>query len=127
MSIVALLPILKKIFGLLTNKWTYICLLIFVCLITILALFIENKKKDKNIIELSKEITNLSISNHLLNDNVLKLSNDIIINKSFTNIIYKIAKNTNELFFTNADDIALKLEKRQNFYFNTIMSSEAKE
>lgn len=121
MSIVALLPIIKKIFGLLTNKWTYICLLIFICLITILALYIENKKKDKNIIQLSEEITNLSISNNLLNDNVLKLSNDMIINKSFTNIIFKIVHHTNDIYYTNEDDIELKIEKRNDFYFNEIM------
>lgn len=124
MSIVALLPIIKKIFGLLTNKWTYICLLIFICLITILALYIENKKKDKNIIQLSEEITNLSISNNLLNDNVLKLSNDMIINKSFTNIIFKIVHHTNDIYYTNEDDIELKIEKRNDFYFNEIMSGD---
>lgn len=124
MSIVALLPIIKKIFGLLTNKWTYICLLIFICLITILALYIENKKKDKNIIQLSEEITNLSISNNLLNDNVLKLSNDMIINKSFTNIIFKIVHHTNDIYYTNEDDIELKIEKRNDFYFNEIMNGD---
>lgn len=124
MSIIALLPILKKIFGLLTNKWTYICLLIFICLITILALFIENKKKDKNIIQLSEEITNLHISNSLLNDNVLKLSNDMIINKSFTNIIFKIVHHTNDIYYTNEDDIELKIEKRNDFYFNEIMNGD---
>lgn len=124
MSIIALLPIVKKIFGLLTNKWTYICLLIFICLITILALFIENKKKDKNIIQLSEEITNLHISNSLLNDNVLKLSNDMIINKSFTNIIFKIVHHTNDIYYTNEDDIELKIEKRNNFYFNEIMNRD---
>lgn len=124
MSIIALLPILKKFFGLLTNKWTYICLLIFICLITILALFIENKKKDKNIIQLSEEITNLHISNSLLNDNVLKLSNDMIINKSFTNIIFKIVHHTNDIYYTNEDDIELKIEKRNDFYFNEIMNGD---
>lgn len=99
-------------------------MLIFICLITILALFIENKKKDKNIIQLSEEITNLHISNSLLNDNVLKLSNDMIINKSFTNIIFKIVHHTNDIYYTNEDDIELKIEKRNNFYFNEIMNRD---
>ena len=74
MSIALILTILKTLFSIVTNKWTYFILLMIICFLTISYLIVENKKKDKDIINLSNEITNLSISNALLNDDILKIS-----------------------------------------------------
>lgn len=123
MSIALILTILKKLFSIITNKWTYFILLMIVCFLTISYLIVENKKKDKDIINLSNditnlsnEITNLSISNTLLNDDILKISNDMRINKSFSNTVIKVVYRTNDIYYTNADDIELKLDKRDDFY-----------
>ena len=116
MSIALILTIVKKLFSVLTNKWTYFVLTIVLCLIIITYLIVDIKKKDKTIVKLNSDITNLSISNTLLNDDILKLSNDIKINKSFSNTVIKVIYRTNDIFYTNADDIDLKLDKRNNFY-----------
>ena len=116
MSIALILTIVKKLFSVLTNKWTYFILTIVLCLIIITYLIVDIKKKDKTIVKLNSDITNLSISNTLLNDDILKLSNDIKINKSFSNTVIKVIYRTNDIFYTNADDIDLKLDKRNNFY-----------
>lgn len=109
MSIALILTILKKLFSIITNKWIYFILLMIVCFLTISYLIVENKKKDKDII-------NLSISNTLLNDDILKISNDMRINKSFSNTVIKVVYRTNDIYYTNADDIELKLDKRDDFY-----------
>ncbi len=116
MSIALILTVVKKLFSVLTNKWTYFILLIIVCFLTISYLIIENKIKDKTIVKLNSDITNLTISNSLLNDDILKLSNDIKINKSFSNTVMKIIYRTNDIYYTNEDDIDLKLDKRNDFY-----------
>lgn len=116
MSIALILTILKKLFSIITNKWIYFILLMIVCFLTISYLIVENKKKDKDIINLSNDITNLSISNTLLNDDILKISNDMRINKSFSNTVIKVVYRTNDIYYTNADDIELKLDKRDDFY-----------
>lgn len=116
MSIALILTILKKLFSIITNKWTYFILLMIVCFLTISYLIVENKKKDKDIINLSNDITNLSISNTLLNDDILKISNDMRINKSFSNTVIKAVYRTNDIYYTNTDDIELKLDKRNDFY-----------
>lgn len=99
-----------------TNKWTYFILTIVISLLVITYLIVDIKKKDKTIVRLSNDITNLSISNTLLNDDILKLSNDMKINKSFSNTVIKIIYRTNDIYYTNADDIELKLDKRNDFY-----------
>ena len=116
MSIALILTVVKKLFAVLTNKWTYFILTIIISLLVITHLIIDIKKKDKYIINLSTEITNLTISNTLLNDDILKLSNDIKINKSFSNTVIKIIYRTNDIYYTNEDDIDLKLDKRNDFY-----------
>lgn len=116
MSIALILTIIKKAFSVLTNKWTYFILTIVISLLVITYLIVDIKKKDKTIVRLSNDITNLSISNTLLNDDILKLSNDMKINKSFSNTVIKIIYRTNDIYYTNADDIELKLDKRNDFY-----------
>ena len=124
MSIALIITILKKVFSIITNKWTYFVLLMIVCALIISYLIVENRKKDKDIINLSNEITNLSISNTLLNDDILKLSENLRINKSFSNTVIKIFYRTNDTYYTNADDIDLKLDKRNDFY-NLFISKNA--
>lgn len=116
MSIALILGIVKKLFSILTNKWTYFILTIVISLLVITYLIVDIKKKDKTIIKLNSDITNLNISNTLLNDDILKLSNDIKINKSFSNTVIKVIYRTNDIYYTNADDIDLKLDKRNDFY-----------
>ena len=126
MSIALIITILKKLFSIITNKWTYFVLLMIVCALIISYLIAENRKKDKDIINLSTEITTLSISNTLLNDDILKISNDMRINKSFSNTVIKVVYRTNDIYYTNADDIDLKLDKRNDFYNLFIPSEDGK-
>lgn len=91
-------------------------IIISICFIVILVMYFRLQKSEAIIDNLESEITNLSISNNLLNDDILKLSNDMIINKSFSNSLIKIIYRTNDIYYTNADDITSKFDMRNNFY-----------
>ena len=102
--------------NILGNKWTYIALFILAIFIVVL-IFINTIQNYENTIDnLEEHIDNLTISNTLLNDDILKLSNDMKINKSFSNTVIKIIHRTNDIYYTNKDDIDLKLDKRNDFY-----------
>ena len=106
------------------NKKEFILIaiiLIFVFIIFYLLIRIGIHKS--NIETLGTKIDTLIVSNELLNDNITKYSNDLIINKSFEKVVYKIIYKTNDIYYTNADDIELKEEKREAFYFNKIFSA----
>ena len=96
--------------------------IVMIFIIIIFFLLIKIKHHKSNIKTLENKIDTLIISNELLNDNVLKLSNDMIINKSFEKIIYKVIYKTNDIYYTNREDIELKEEKRDAFYFNKIFN-----
>lgn len=114
LSKIALSKVIKYFKG---NKIDFLLFIIVsVCFIVIIVMYFKIQKSNVIIDNLEAEITNLSISNNLLNDDILKLSNDMIINKSFSNTIIKIIYKTNDIYYTNADDIELKLEKRDDFY-----------
>lgn len=99
------------------NKSEFLLFIIVaICFIIIVVMYFKIQRGEAVIDSLEEEITNLSISNNLLNDDILKLSNDMIINKSFSNTIIKIIYKTNDIYYTNADDIELKLNKRNDFY-----------
>ena len=105
------------------NKKEFIMFgIIMIFIIIIFFLLIKIKHHKSNIKTLENKIDTLIISNELLNDNVLKLSNDMIINKSFEKIIYKVIYKTNDIYYTNREDIELKEEKRDAFYFNKIFN-----
>lgn len=99
------------------NKSEFLLFIIVaICFIVIIVMYFKIQRSEAVIDNLEEEITNLSINNNLLNDDILKLSNDMIINKSFSNTIIKIIYKTNDIYYTNADDIELKLDKRDDFY-----------
>lgn len=105
------------------NKKEFIMFgIVMIFIIIIFFLLIKIKHHKSNIKTLENKIDTLIISNELLNDNVLKLSNDMIINKSFEKIIYKVIYKTNDIYYTNREDIELKEEKRDAFYFNKIFN-----
>jgi hypothetical protein len=116
---------IKKIWNYIKdNKKEFIMIAIILIFVSIIFfLLIRIRIHKSNIVTLENQIDTLIISNELLNDNITKYSNDIIINKSFEKVVYKIIYKTNDIYYTNADDIELKEDKREAFYFNKIFSA----
>ena len=119
---------IKKIWNYIKdNKKEFIMIAIILIFVSIIFfLLIRIRIHKSNIVTLENQIDTLIISNELLNDNITKYSNDIIINKSFEKVVYKIIYKTNDIYYTNADDIELKEDKREAFYFNKIFSGDDK-
>lgn len=115
MSIIAILEILKKAFSILTNKWTYFILTIVISLLVITYLIVDIKKKDKTIIKLNSDITNLITSNEHLSFEVLNFSNKAFIKNSFSNTTTKIIMITNDFYLTE-EDIILRENYKHDFY-----------
>lgn len=90
MSIALILGIVKKLFSVLTNKWTYFILTIIISLLVITYLIVDIKKKDKYIINLSTEITNLSISNVFYQNEILDREDEIRELNIYNNSLSKI-------------------------------------
>lgn len=115
MSIALILTIVKKLFSVLTNKWTYFILTIVISLLVITYLIVDIKKKDKTIVKLSNDITNLSISNEHLSFEVLNFSNKAFVKNSFSNTTTKIIMITND-FYLIEEDIILRENFKHDFY-----------
>ena len=92
MSIALILTIAKKLFSIITNKWTYFVLLMIVCFCVIVALIVENKKLDKSIIGLKTEITNLTISNVFYQRAILDREDELKELQIYNNSLEKINK-----------------------------------
>ncbi len=90
MSIALILSIVKKLFSVLTNKWTYFILTIIISLLVITYLIVDIKKKDKHIIKLSTEITNLTISNVFYQNEILDREDEIRELNIYNNSLSKI-------------------------------------
>lgn len=90
MSIALILTIVKKLFSVLTNKWTYFILTIVISLLVITYLIVDIKKKDKHIIKLSTEITNLTISNVFYQNEILDREDEIRELNIYNNSLSKI-------------------------------------
>lgn len=90
MSIALILSIVKKLFSVLTNKWTYFILTIIISLLVITYLIVDIKKKDKHIIKLSTEITNLTISNVFYQNEILDREDEIKELNIYNNSLSKI-------------------------------------
>lgn len=115
MSIALILSIVKKLFSVLTNKWTYFILTIIISLLVITYLIVDIKKKDKTIIKLNSDITNLTISNEYLSFEALNFSNKAFIKNSFSNTTTKIIMITNDFYLTE-EDIILRENYKYDFY-----------
>lgn len=92
MNITLILTIVKKLFTVLMNKWTYFILTIIISLLVITCLIIDIKKKDKYIINLSTEITNLTISNVFYQNEILDREDEIRELSIYNNSLSKINK-----------------------------------
>ena len=90
MSIALILTILKKLFSIITNKWTYFILLMIICFLTISYLIVENRKKNKYIIQLNTEVTNLIISNKFYQNEILDREDEIKELNIYNNSLSKI-------------------------------------
>lgn len=90
MSIALIITILKKLFSIITNKWTYFVLLMIVCALIISYLIVENRKKDKDIIRLNTEVTNLIISNKFYQNEILDREDEIKELNIYNNSLSKI-------------------------------------
>jgi len=84
-------------------------------------------KLEDNIDKLEIKVERLEITNRLYMTDITKLSNDIVSQKKLNNTAIKIVYRTNDIYYTNKEIIQTKLDKRDDFYFNEIMSNKVKQ
>lgn len=116
------------------NKSEFILFFIIIaCFIVIVFMYLkllyknnQVSKLEDNIDKLEIKVENLQITNQLYLTDIDKLSNEIIARKPLVNTSIKIIYRTNDIYYTNEEIIQTKLDKRDDFYFNEIMSNGSK-
>ena len=124
MSITLIFTILKF----LKKNWKEFALFIIVFSLVMIIIYMSLKinSNEKEIDKLEVKVEQLEITNQLYLTDIDKLSNEIIAQKPLANTSIKIIYRTNDIYYTNKEIIRTKLDKRDGFYFNEIMSNGIK-
>lgn len=116
------------------NKLEFILFaIVLFCFIVIIGMAIsllhrrmEVSKLEDNIDKLEIKVERLEITNQLYMTDITRLSNDIASQKRLNNTAINVVYRTNDIYYTNKEIIQTKLDKRDDFYFNEVMSNRSK-